>query len=115
MKIFEVADPSIQKLVTLARFLSGRATDSGAKQQIGVSSFLNLARGQGITLSIAELTDLTQAPPLNNLIQPMKPGDNTLNFVTPDAQPASEVKMPVNQAQNIVASAAKSAMKRAMK
>lgn len=115
MKIFEVADfpgatPDPEQLLGLVQFLDGRAEDTGAKKQISVAAFIQLAQSLDIDVSQDNVADLVGQPPLSQVLNPMEPGANTITFKSPgqEAPPG----MPVNKAQDIVATAAKSAMKK---
>lgn len=115
MRINEVDDsanqaPSAEKLMGLVSFLDGRAQDTTAKKQISQDAFINMARQLGIHITAQQLADLTLLPPLSNVLEPLTPG-STDPLVYKGGEPEA-VSMPVNKAQDIVAKAAKSAMKR---
>jgi hypothetical protein len=119
MKINEVAaagnnQPDQAQLMGLVSFLSGRAQDTAARKQISLDAFVDLARNLGISVNRADLPALVNLPPLSNVLEPIEPGANTINFKTA-GEPDAPTEMPVNKAQDIVASAAKSAMKRGLK
>jgi hypothetical protein len=120
MKINEVADagsnsqPDQAQLMGLVSFLSGRARDQAARKQISLDAFVDLARNLGISVNKADLPALVNLPPLSNVLEPIEPGATTINFKTA-GEPDAPAEMPVNKAQDIVASAAKSAMKRGLK
>ena len=119
MLIFEVEspdNPDTSKLVSLVRFLSGRASDANAKKEISVNAFINAAKNLGININIDPLNDtddeeiatLIGKPPLNNLLMPYEPGSKIIKFKGNNDTGATT--MPVNQAEQIVAQNAKSAM-----
>jgi hypothetical protein len=117
MKIFEVEDiqpvtqtPSPEKLMGLVQFLAGRADDSQSQKEISQEAFLKLAQSLGINVSKANLADLTIQTPLSNILEPLQPNTND-PIVYKGGNPNS-AEMPVNQAQDIVANAAKSAAKK---
>lgn len=119
MRIDEVANttgttPEPEKLMGLATFLSGRSEDTDSKKQIDQRAFIELARGLGIIIAPNQLADLVGQPPLSNILEPLAP-DSQDPIVFKGADKPADIKMPVNKAQNIVASAAKSAMKRGLK
>jgi hypothetical protein len=62
-----------------------------------------------INITPQNLADVVSQEPLSNLLEPMDPNTGVLMFKGA-GQP--DVAMPVNKAQDIVASAAKSAMKK---
>jgi len=114
MKIFEVDSsmgmappPNPAQLSGLVQFLNGRANDTNAKKEISQDAFIKLANDLDINVTPQNLADIVSQEPLSNLLEPMDPNTKILAFKgagTPD------VAMPVNKAQDIVASAAKSAM-----
>jgi hypothetical protein len=117
MKINEVADnnqPDQAQLMGLVSFLSGRAKDQAARKQISLDAFVDLAKNLGISVTKADLPALVNLPPLSNVLEPIEPGATTVNFKTA-GEPDAPTEMPVNKAQDIVANAAKSAMKRGLK
>jgi hypothetical protein len=114
MKIFEVAGdsstPSPDQLLGLVQFLAGRADDTSAPQQISVDAFINLAQSLDINVTKNNVQEIVGQPPLSSVLEPFDP--NTNQIVFKGAETGEPVKMPVNKAQDIVAAAAKSAMKR---
>jgi hypothetical protein len=116
MKITEVANdnpPDQAQLMGLVSFLSGRARDQAARKQISLDAFVDLAKSLGISVTRADLPALVNLPPLSNVLEPIEPGATTVNFKTAGEE-SSPAEMPVDKAQDIVASAAKSAMKRGL-
>jgi hypothetical protein len=114
MRINEVASigatPDPVQLLGLAQFLAGRADDTNAQKQISQDAFVNLAQSLDIPVNRANLDTLVNQEPLSNILEPMEPGSSEpIKFkgATPD-----DTSMPVNKAQDIVANAAKSAMKK---
>ena len=108
MRINEMADPTASRLLGVAQFLLGRAENTNGKKQINTGTFVNIAQSLGIEITPQTLADLSNQPPLNGVIEPIQPGADTITFS--NGQP--DVAMPVDQAQNIVANAAKSAAKK---
>jgi hypothetical protein len=106
MLICEVADPSGAKLFGLAEFLLGRATDTNAPKQISMLAFVKMAQEIGVPITPQSLGELVQQPPLSNIIEPIDPGSNVVKF---KGSTESDISMPVNRAQDVVASAAKRA------
>ena len=114
MKIFEVDSsmgmaplPNPAQLSGLVQFLNGRANDTSAKKEISQDAFIKLANDLDINVTPQNLADVVSQEPLSNLLEPMDPNTGVLMFKGA-GQP--DVAMPVNKAQDIVASAAKSAM-----
>ena len=116
MKIFEVDSgmgmelpPDPEQLSGLVQFLAGRADDTNARKEISQDAFIKLANDLDINITAQNLADVVSQEPLSNLFEPMDPNTGVLMFKGA-GQP--DVAMPVNKAQDIVASAAKSAMNR---
>ena len=109
MRIDEVeADNTADRLMALARFAAGRANDTSAKMQMPVAAFINRAQSMGIDINADTLQTLVGQPPLGGIFNPMEPDATELTFK--GGEQPGPVTIPVNQAQDIVASAAKSAM-----
>jgi len=113
MKIFEVADPSTQKLVALSQFLLGRSTDESAKKQISQDAFINAAQSLGINVTPDTLGELISHEPLKNVLEPLDPNSGVIRFKGND-DPA-DAAMSVDQSRAIVDQNAKAAMRRGMK
>jgi hypothetical protein len=111
MRINEVeADDTADRLMALARFALGRAEDTSAKMQMPVAAFIQRAQSMGIDIDPDTLQSLIGQPPLNGIFNPMSPDAVELTFKGGDKP--GPVTMPVNQAQDIVANAAQSALKK---
>ena len=111
MRINEVeANDTADRLMALARFAAGRAEDTSAKMQMPVAAFIQRAQSIGIDINPDTLQSLIGQPPLNGIFNPMSPDAVELTFKGGDKP--GPVKMPVNQAQDIVANAAQSALKK---
>jgi len=112
MRINEVgngrSDDTAARLLGLAEFLLGRARDTGGQKQISMQAFLNLAHNMQIDLTPDTLQNMASQSPLNGVFMPIEPNSGMIRFKGNDSGP---VPMPVNQAQDIVAAAAKRAMK----
>jgi hypothetical protein len=111
MRINEVeADNTADRLMALAQFAAGRAADTSAKLQMPVQAFINRAQSMGIDINADTLQSLVGQPPLNGIFNPMSPDATELTFK--GGEETGPVQMPVNQAQDIVANAAQSALKK---
>ena len=106
MLIREVADPSSAKLLGLAEFLLGRASDTNAPKQISMTAFVKMAQEIGVPVTPQSLAELVNQAPLSNVIEPIDPGSNMVKF---RGSTESDIEMPVDRAQDVVASAAKRA------
>lgn len=112
MKIREAigTTPDPEVLTGLVSFLNGRAEDTNAAKEISQDAFIKLASNLDVGINKQNLANLVNQAPLSNVLEPLTPGtDDPIRF-----KGAKEVNvaMPVNKAQDIVAKAAKSAMKR---
>ena len=114
MLIFEVENSAPQddsgKLMALTQFLSGRAGDTDSKKQISTQAFIELAQGLGVNVTTDTLGDLIAREPLSNVLLPYEPNSNVVKFKGNDEP--SDVAMDTDQAEKVVNSNAKSAMKR---
>jgi len=112
MRINEVgngrSDDTAARLLGLAEFLLGRARDTGGQKQISMQTFLNLAHNMQIDLTPETLQNMAGQAPLSGVFMPIEPNSGMIKFKGNDSGP---VPMPVNQAQDIVAAAAKRALK----
>ena len=112
MRINEVGNDhshgTAAKLLALAEFLLGRAKDTAGQKQISMQTFLKLAHNMQIDLTPETLQDMASRPPLDGVLMPVEPNSGMIKFKGNDTEP---VPMPVNKAQDVVAAAAKRAMK----
>ena len=111
MRLYEFAetDNNAQKLAALSQFLSGRADDETATKQISQKAFVDLAKSLGVNITDQNLGVMIDSEPLNNLLEPFDPNSGIVRFKG-DTEAATG--MSVDQAQEVVNSNAKSAMKR---
>ena len=112
MRIDEVgngqSDGTAARLLGLAEFLMGRAKDTAGQKQISMQTFLNLAKNMQIDLTPEILQNMASQPPLSGVFMPIEPNSGVIKFKGNDSGP---IPMPVNKAQDVVAAAAKRAMK----
>lgn len=109
MKLQEVASDSQtdnNELIGLIQFLRGRAKDTSARLQISQDAFIKMAGNLGIQITPDSLVQLAAEPPLSNLLEPIDPASGVIVFK--GGEP-TQVNMPVNKAQDIVAGMAKKA------
>jgi len=109
LREFVESQADAQKLAALATFLSDRANDEAASKQISKKTFIELARSVGVNVNDTNLNDMVAAEPLSNILNPVDPGSDIISFKG-DTEAATG--MSVDQAQEVVNSNAKSAMKR---
>lgn len=113
MLIFEVeqpADVDSGKLLALSQFLLGRAGDTDAKKQISTKAFINLAQSLGVNVTTDTLGDLIAKEPLSNILAPFEPNSGVVRFK--GNEEPSDASMDTAQAEKVVDSNAKAAMKR---
>ena len=116
MRLHEVesatATPDPKELLGLVKFLDGRAENTNAQKQISQAAFIGMAQDLGVNINKTNLADVIAQEPLSNVLEPLDPNSDVVTFKGANIGPTA---MPVNRAQDIVASAAKQAMKRGMK
>ena len=111
MRLVEFATPDSQKLLALTKFLSGRADDTTAKKEISQDAFIDLARSLGVIIDPSSLSELISQEPLSNVLEPLDPNSGVVRF---KGNTEAETGMSVDQAQAVVNSNAKAAMKKRM-
>lgn len=99
----------VLKLAALIELLQGRSRDSASPPEINLDAFINLARSNGLPLSRFNVNDVLTQDPISQMVQPMKPNDNTLRFADSDIEQAVT---DVATAQDTVNKMAKSALNR---
>lgn len=110
MQIREVAGKSedAARLAALSQFLLGRAEDTDTSRTISVDAFIKLAGNMGVSITPQQLIDLSQKPPLNNIISNVE--NDKITFGGETTAPDT---MTVDQARLTVDSMAKRAAKKA--
>ena len=113
MRITEVesqGSPDPDKGLGLVNVLAGLSDDENAQKQISTDAFISAARDLGFPVNQRNIVSVVSQPPLDSILEPLDPNNPTvIKYKNTETGP---VKMPVNKAQDIVASAAKSAMKK---
>jgi hypothetical protein len=112
MRLYEFADPNAQKLLALTTWLADRAKDENARGQISQDAFINAAKSLDVNITQENLGDFISQDPLKNVLEPLDPNSGVVRF---KGNLESTTGMTVNQAQEVVKSNAKAAMKRGMK
>lgn len=103
-------DADNQRLLALATFLKDRAEDENAQTQISQAAFIDLAQSLGVNVTPENLNQMISQDPLKNILQPIQPGSNVVQFSGNTESQATG--MSVDQARAVVDSNAKAAMKR---
>jgi hypothetical protein len=113
MLIREVAEldssPDTKKLAALSQFLLGRSEDESATKQISQEAFIEAAKSLGVNVTLDNLGDLVGQEPLSNILEPLDPNSGVVRF---KGDTEAQTGMSVDQAQAVVNSNAKAAMKR---
>ncbi|CAB4163258.1 hypothetical protein UFOVP1146_93 [uncultured Caudovirales phage] len=113
MLIMEVAgtDTNAQKIFVLSKLLTGQNSDTGAKNEMTLTAFLDAARDAGAPITAEQLGELISDPngSLKEVLEPLQPNEGVVRFKgnIPIAQ-----GMSVNQARDTVDRNAKAALKR---
>jgi len=114
MLIREFANDSadVNRIAALAQFLLGRAEDTDAQKSISTDTFINLARNQGISLTVTQLKNMIQQAPLNNIIADVTGDENGGGKVVFQGSDigAGDQTMTVDQARQTVDRMAKQAI-----
>lgn len=107
---FAGADSESGRLEAFTQFLIGRAKDTGAALKISTPAYISLAQNNGISLTVDNLKNLAQQPPLSNLISNVD--DTEVQFRGSDN--VDNTQMSVDQARATVDSMAKRVAQKAM-
>jgi hypothetical protein len=101
---FEVSSQHTAELAALSQFLLARAQDTNAQKKISIAAFLELSKNMGVSLTDAQLRELSQQPPLDALIAEIT--DNEVVFKGSEEEAPN---MSVDQARETVNTMAKRA------
>ncbi len=112
MRLHEFADPNAPKLLALTTWLADRAKDENARGQISQDAFIDVAKSLEVNVTKENLGDLIAREPLKNVLEPLDPNSGVVRF---KGNLENTTGMTVDQAQEVVKSNAKAAMKRGMK
>jgi hypothetical protein len=106
---FDGSLTSNQKMMALVQLLKGRAEDTAGKKEISTDAFIKLARNLGVQVTQDSLGEITNLPPLSNILAPYSPNEGVIKFAGND-EPVD--MMTPDEAGTIVDRNAKRAMKR---
>ena len=109
MLLREVLTPNDPKLVALAQYLTDRATDTGAKKTVDVTTFINMADNMGVNITVDQLRDMASQEPLKNVILNVT-DDQVVLKGAGEGETVSDT-MTVDQAEKTVEKMAKRAAK----
>ena len=112
MLIMEVAgtDSNAQKIFVLSKLLTGQNLDTGAKNEMELTAFLDAARDAGAPITAEQLGELiSKNKNLEAVLEPLQPNEGLVRF---KGNMPIATGMSVNQAHDTVDRNAKAAMKR---
>jgi hypothetical protein len=93
VNVTEVVAPDYAtKVLALAQFLLGRATDTSAQKKISVDAFNKMAGHLGIPLTKEQLLDMAQRPPLNQIISNIEQDTIVFKGADPDQMPMDQTQ-----------------------
>jgi hypothetical protein len=110
MRLYEFTD--VNRLLALTTWLADRAKDENAQGQISQDAFIEAAKSLDVNVTKENLGELIAQAPLKNVLEPLDPNSGVVQF---KGNLETTTGMTVNQAQEVVKSNAKAAMKRGMK
>lgn len=107
MYISEIESRDSERILALITFLLGRAKDTDAEKRISTPSLIKLAQSMGMSLTVDQLIDASQQPPLDSIIKSVN--QDQVLFRGAEEKPTDT--MSTDQAEKIVSKMAKRAMK----
>lgn len=112
MRLWEMEgpDPDDMRLLALAKFLSQRAEETGARLSFGLDSFLKMANRLGVSVTAEDLRNRVTKAPLNSVIANVE-GNGETGTVIFQGGVTGTTDMTVDQAQQTVDKMAKRAMR----
>jgi hypothetical protein len=108
MYISEIEGRDSERILALVTFLLGRAKDTDSEKRISTPSLIKLAQHMGLNLTVDQLIDVSQQPPLDTIIKSVSA--NEVLFRGAETQPTDT--MNTDQAEKIVSQMAKRAAKK---
>ena len=106
---FNTSTANTEKLAALSQFLLSRTDDTNAKKTMPISSFLDLSNNMGISLTFDQLQNLSQQPPLSEIIANIE-GDAETGTIVFKGSDEVAPNMSVDQARDTVNTMAKRAL-----
>jgi hypothetical protein len=111
VNVLEVTAPDYTtKVLALAQFLLGRATDTNAEKKISVDAFTKMAAHLDIPLTKDQLIDMASRPPMSEIIANIENDTIVFKGAEPDEMPMDQ-----NQAAQTVEKMADRAAKQVAK
>lgn len=89
------SSPSPVQLIAIIKQVIGRMRDTGVHSALPTQSLLKILRNNGVVLSLDDLQQMSQRPPLNNMISDVSKHEVTFADMKqnqPDEQPAEVAK-----------------------
>jgi autotransporter adhesin len=106
---FDTSTANTEKLAAIGQFFLSRTKDTNAKKTMPISTFLSLSKDMGVSLTFDQLQNLSQQPPLSEIIANIDGDEETGKIIFKGADEVAP-NMSVDQARDTVDSMAKRAL-----
>jgi hypothetical protein len=106
---FDTSKANTEKLAAIGQFFLSRTKDTNAKKTMPISTFLGLSNDMGVSLTFDQLQNLSQQPPLSEIIADINGDEETGEIIFKGADEVAP-NMSVDQARDTVDSMAKRAL-----
>jgi len=97
------------RLAAITKLIINRAKDQSAQKQMSQDAYIEAARSIGVNVTPDTLGDVISQEPLSNLLEPLDPNSGVVRF---KGNTEADTGMSVDQAQEVVNSNAKAALRR---
>lgn len=102
------SNPSPVQLIAIIKQVIGRMQDTGVHSSLPTNSLLKILRNNGVVLSLDDLQQMSQRPPLNNMISDVSKHEVTFK----DMGQNHSNKQPADVAADTRSKLAKSVLKK---
>jgi len=99
----------LNRLAAITKLMINRAEYESAHKQMSQDAYIQAAKSIGVNLTLDNLGDMISQEPLSNLLEPLEPNSGVVRF---KGDTEATTGMSVNQAQEVVNSNAKAALRR---
>ena len=106
---FDTSTANTEKLAAIGQFFLSRTKDTNAKKIMPISTFLSLSKDMGVSLTFDQLKNLSQQPPLSEIIANIDGDEETGKIIFKGADEVAP-NMSVDQARDTVNTMAKRAL-----
>ena len=106
---FDTSTANTEKLAAIGQFFLSRTKDTNAKKIMPISTFLSLSKDMGVSLTFDQLQNLSQQPPLSEIIANIDGDEETGKIIFKGADEVAP-NMSVDQARDTVNTMAKRAL-----